>query len=256
MLTADDIRTKMMAAIGIAERLLRARQSANLSQDGASKALNVSRAAISQWETGSTTPGIRRLEEAAVAYGVSPEWLITGDTRHLFPTDVEVEKVNLQRELATIKKRMVPFLSKDQIAEYGATTTEYRAKMLKNFVIDSRILSIDFGEGYGIDVDDCFAMEVEDDSMKPVIRKRDVVVVWALRTTPIWPGWTVLIVPNKEIGPIFRKVRPVSTRVDGSFAECELLASNPDWPTLRVPEYRRSMVVGLPVEVRRLLPIS
>ena len=59
-------------------RLRAARLIREMTQGDLSMALEISRAAISQWEAGITTPGIDTLARAAALLKVSPEWLAWG----------------------------------------------------------------------------------------------------------------------------------------------------------------------------------
>ena len=58
---------------------LTARKKAGLTQDEAAKALNISGAAVCQWETGKNLPDARKLPQIAKLYGCTVDELLTGE---------------------------------------------------------------------------------------------------------------------------------------------------------------------------------
>lgn len=62
----------------LAKRISLARGRAGLSQSDVGRTLGVTRAAVSQWESGLTVPGIDRLPGLAEALGADPVWLAFG----------------------------------------------------------------------------------------------------------------------------------------------------------------------------------
>lgn len=63
----------------LCEKLTQARKAAGLTQADVAAKLNVSRQAVSRWESGDTTPSVDKLKTLARIYGVSLDWLF-GDT--------------------------------------------------------------------------------------------------------------------------------------------------------------------------------
>lgn len=62
----------------IGERLREARRSASMSQEEAAAELNISRQAISRWETGQTLPQTGEWYYVGQLYGVSLDYLVYG----------------------------------------------------------------------------------------------------------------------------------------------------------------------------------
>lgn len=65
--------------MALGEKLTQARKAAGLTQADVAAKLNVSRQAVSRWESGDTTPSVDKLKALAKLYGVSLDWLF-GDT--------------------------------------------------------------------------------------------------------------------------------------------------------------------------------
>ena len=59
------------------EKIYYCRKKAGLSQDGLAELLDVSRQAISKWETGEAMPETAKLPALAKAFGVSIDWLLS-----------------------------------------------------------------------------------------------------------------------------------------------------------------------------------
>ena len=69
----------------LAARLKRARHHAGVSQGVVSRALECYPQEISAYENGGTVPRNGRIVELARLYGVSPGWLLFGDTEVTMP---------------------------------------------------------------------------------------------------------------------------------------------------------------------------
>ena len=65
-----------MADLTIGQRIAQERKKQNLSQVGLATRLNVSRQAISKWESDSTIPEIDKLIALSRLFGVSVGWLL------------------------------------------------------------------------------------------------------------------------------------------------------------------------------------
>ena len=63
----------------LGQRLKRARESSEMTQETTAEQLGVSSHAVSMWETGSTRPDQSRLPRIAALYGVSTDYLLSGD---------------------------------------------------------------------------------------------------------------------------------------------------------------------------------
>lgn len=62
------------------EKLIVLRDKAGISQMSLAHQLDVSRQAVSRWESGDTTPSMDKLKELAKIYGVSLDWLCSDAT--------------------------------------------------------------------------------------------------------------------------------------------------------------------------------
>ena len=70
-----------MASIG--KNIKRLRMEKGITQEAFAKTINVSRQAVSSWETGRTQPDIEMLGSLSEALGVSIEELIYGERRNI-----------------------------------------------------------------------------------------------------------------------------------------------------------------------------
>lgn len=62
------------------ERLIQLRKSAGLSQEKLAEQLNLSRRAVSKWESAASTPDIDNIIQLAKLYGVSTDYILLGKT--------------------------------------------------------------------------------------------------------------------------------------------------------------------------------
>ena len=60
----------------LGKNVRRARLAANLTQEGLAERLNVSESAVSQWESGKTSPDLGILPELCAVLGISADWLL------------------------------------------------------------------------------------------------------------------------------------------------------------------------------------
>ena len=65
--------------MGMGPRLIQLRHRYNLNQTQLGELCGVTKAAISQWETGSTMPDVTKLKKLRSALIFSLDWLITGE---------------------------------------------------------------------------------------------------------------------------------------------------------------------------------
>lgn len=72
----SDMRKKQVSSVG--ERVRAAREAKEMSQLDVANLLGLSRAAIAQWESNTTSPSLFKTLEAAKILDVSPEWLAFG----------------------------------------------------------------------------------------------------------------------------------------------------------------------------------
>lgn len=74
----------------LSEKILYCRKKSGLSQEALAQKLNVSRQAVSKWETGEATPDLNNLALLAKEFDVTADWLISEDE--------PVEAVNSQTQ--------------------------------------------------------------------------------------------------------------------------------------------------------------
>lgn len=60
------------------ERLIELRKKADLSQEKLAETLNISRQAVSKWETAATNPDLNNIIQLSAVYGVSTDYILLG----------------------------------------------------------------------------------------------------------------------------------------------------------------------------------
>lgn len=66
------------------EKIIYCRRKAGLSQENLAELLNVSRQAVSKWETGDALPEVNKLSRLAQIFGVTTDWLLSEDEEEEF----------------------------------------------------------------------------------------------------------------------------------------------------------------------------
>ena len=135
----------------VAERIRHARKKAGLTQADLAKACGISRAAVSQWELGTTkSPTSQNIFEIARATGFNPEWLSSGQGSDL-PSQSNVAEA---RPPSISQQRLAPIISWVQAGDWSEAVDAYARG---------------YGEGYEpIDATDgphVFWLRVKGDSM-------------------------------------------------------------------------------------------
>ena len=72
--------------MNLSEKIQLCRKRAGLSQEALAEKLNVSRQAVSKWETGAAEPELSKLRALAAAFGVTADWLLSEEDAE-FPAD-------------------------------------------------------------------------------------------------------------------------------------------------------------------------
>ncbi len=88
----------------LADRLQQLRKGANFSQEQLSDMLDISRQAISKWESGQATPDIQNVIKLCEIYKVSADYILTGkETTTPTPTPTPLPTANkgMSKELKT-----------------------------------------------------------------------------------------------------------------------------------------------------------
>lgn len=185
----------------IAGRLRVARTARGLSGLDIAQACNVSRQAVSQWETGENEPGINNLEKAAARLNVSLEWLRTGkgpkpDLR-IIPVAGRAKGV---RRIKTGQQQPpFPDMIPEQAMGVGAGP----------LVLDGRIhdwWKLPLGlvtETLRTQPPYLVALRVLSDSMEPAIKLHDYVIVDQADTAPA--DGKIFVIDN-GLGVILRRV--------------------------------------------------
>lgn len=241
----------------LADRLRFARQMKEYSQEVAAASLFVSRAAISQWETGEAQPAGRRLRDIASSYDVSLEWLLTGDIKFYLrfqnPEDAaRMKRVGRLTKRLKLDLQTVPERDMAQAREFRAIPRSIRKKLDRHFAV-SFMVNMD-----ELDILDCFAIEIEDGSMEPDFHAGDAVVIYAgdYLGSPE-PGQIILACPSKDAMPVLRKYRITRIDDEGTPREVELVPANPDWAPIRVTDPHLNLqFIGYPVELHRPLLVN
>jgi phage repressor protein C with HTH and peptisase S24 domain len=185
----------------IAGRLRVARTARGLSGLDIAEACNVSRQAVSQWETGQNEPGINNLEKAATRLNVSLEWLRTGkgpkpDLR-IIP--VAGRKRVVRRIETGVERPPFPNMIPEQAMGVGAGP----------LVLDGRIhdwWKLPLGlvtETLRTQPPYLVALRVLSDSMEPGIKLHDYVIVDQADTTPA--DGKIYVIDN-GLGVILRRI--------------------------------------------------
>ena len=93
------------------EKLIVLRDKAGISQMTLAHQLDVSRQAVSRWESGDTTPSMDKLKALAKIYGVSLDWLCS-DSDMADEKPVEVVSPLEENETKDVYKRQSPISGK------------------------------------------------------------------------------------------------------------------------------------------------
>src|SRR5690606_23242866 len=97
----------------MSERIKYARTKAGLTQSDLAKWCGISRAAVSQWEAGSTkSPTSQNIFQIAKATGFNPEWLSTGKGSEQAGSNV------VEAQPPSARQRMAPVISWVQAGEW------------------------------------------------------------------------------------------------------------------------------------------
>ncbi len=105
----------------ISDRILKLRKEAGFSQESLAEKLGVSRQSISKWESGNVMPDIDNVIAMCEIFGVSTDYLLTGESKE---PEVQTEEY-AQSNTETQK---IEFCSTSQVAEEAAVTTEKKTK--------------------------------------------------------------------------------------------------------------------------------
>lgn len=123
--------------MSIGERITELRQASNISQQQLSKALGISRQAVSKWENDQTSPDTINLIRLADVLNTEVEYLATGkkpaytqplDQVKIIEKIVEVEKIVKVPETITVER----IVKVPEIIEKPVVKLKYRVKHIRN----------------------------------------------------------------------------------------------------------------------------
>ncbi len=212
---------------GIGPRIKDARTRAGLTQHDLGRRCGVSRAAIAQWENGTTRPSLAHLQRAADALGVWVSW-IAGEGA--------VEST-AERPTLSPRGRAVPVIDYVHAGAWGAVADPYPpGRGMDQLVTEQKVGA------------DLFALVVRGTSMEGEFNDGDKIVVDP--DVAPQPGDFVVAKLDGQEEATFKKYRPRGT--DGSGRPIiDLVPLNEDWPVLRIDADTPGRVVGTVVEHRR-----
>ena len=102
------------------EKIIYCRRKSGLSQENLAELLNVSRQAVSKWETGDALPEVNKLSRLAQIFGVTTDWLLSEDEEEEF----NEEPIREQHSNENKPESMSNFITRI-IRRYGWLTGVY-----------------------------------------------------------------------------------------------------------------------------------
>lgn len=210
--------------MSIGRRIAHARKEASLSQQAVADRFGISRAAVAQWESGDTHPGMTKLEGLAQVLDVRLEWLATGKG---------AKRAGGGEAPISESQRMAPLLSWEASAAWPDRPSPpggAHPPLVTHAETGVRV----------------FALAIEDESMSPEFAPGDHVIVDP-DVTP-QAGDFVVARSADDDAPALRLYRALE-RHDGEAAE--LVPLNAAWPTRQIDRRQPGRVVGTMVEHRR-----
>jgi SOS-response transcriptional repressor LexA len=208
--------------LSIGERIRQARTERGITQEALGKRLEVSKNAVTQWETGATVPRTRRLRQIEVALSL-PVGALTGS-----------DTTSAQTEIRT------------------ANPDVYSIPLL-DYVLAHRSAGLNYDGGDVLLADEevsdrAFALVVEGDGMAPEYQAGDRIVIDP-DVTPE-PGDAVIARLDGREEATFKRYRPRGYDAEGREI-VELRPDNNHWPTLYIDADSPGHIVGPVVEHRR-----
>lgn len=210
--------------MSIGRRIAQARKEASLSQQAVADRFAISRAAVAQWESGDTHPGMTKLEGLAQVLGVRLEWLATG----------KGAKRGGETAAPTAEdQRAAPLLSWELSSSWADRAVP------PSIAYPSLVTRVETGAR-------AFALAIDDESMSPEFTPGDHVIV----DPDVLPqaGDFVVARAAEDDAPALRLYRAL----DRSGGEAvELVPLNAAWPTRLIDKRQPGRIVGTMVEHRR-----
>lgn len=210
--------------MSIGRRIAHARKEASLSQQAVADRFGISRAAVAQWESGDTHPGMTKLEGLAQVLDVRLEWLAIGKG---------AKRAGDAAAPLSENQRAAPLLSWE-------TSTAWPERANPPGGAHPPLVT---RAETGVRV---FALAIEDESMSPEFAPGDHVIV----DPDVAPQAGDFVVARSADGdaPALRLYRALE-RLGGEAAE--LVPLNAAWPTRQIDRRQPGRIVGTMVEHRR-----
>lgn len=206
-------------------RLRTARKRARATQEQLALVCGVTRAAVAQWELGTTNPTISHLQKAALMLNTNAAWLLgeklSEDNR------LEIEPPRTDRRIPVIDYRLAANLEQERIKDGSVI----------DFLRTENLLS-----------QKAFALLITDESLAPEVRRGDRVIVDPQVTAQ--PGDYIVAHVLVDDEAIVRKYRPRGKQIT-EIETVELAPINPDWPTIIIGPNNPGRIIGTIVELRR-----
>ena len=102
------------------EKIIYCRRKSGLSQENLAELLNVSRQAVSKWETGDALPEVNKLSRLAQIFGVTTDWLLSEDDEEEFTAEPIREQHSNENKPESMPKSVTRI-----IRRYGWLTGVY-----------------------------------------------------------------------------------------------------------------------------------
>lgn len=209
--------------MSVGERIRTARTKLGLSQVELAKRVGVSRGAIYQWESNNTQQiRAEKIPRLASVLGISVSALSPFGGGTVAP----IEKN---------QKSYVVLIQWDELATLPALGG---GKMKMSALQKAKYIEVDLEIS-----PECVALRIDDNSMEPGFRKRDIVIIDP-NLAPV-DGDYVLVRLGKTEEHIFRRYVP--RRADAY----DLVAENADYPTVTVNQKFPAKIMGVLVEHRK-----
>lgn len=211
---------------GIGPRIRDARERAGMTQETLGRRCRVSRAAIAQWENGTTLPSLSHLQMAADALGVWVSWL-TGEN----------DGGPSASAAALPRGRTIPVIDSVAAGLWGTVADPYPPGRGMDLLVTERKVGAS-----------AFALVVRGTSMESEFRDGDKIIVDP--DIEPQPGDFVVAKLERDNDATFKKYRPRGIDDDGQ-PVIDLVPLNEDWPVLRMDAANPGRIVGTMIEHRR-----
>lgn len=211
---------------GIGPRIRDARERAGMTQEALGRRCHVSRAAIAQWESGTTLPSLSHLQMAADTLGVWVSWL-TGES----------DGGPAASGSPAPRGRNVPVIDSVAAGAWDSVADPYPPGRGMEVLVTERKIGAA-----------SFALVVRGTSMEPEFRDGDKIIVDP-DVAPL-PGDYVVAKLERDDDATFKKYRPRGADA-GGHPVIDLVPLNEDWPVLRIDAANPGRIVGTMVEHRR-----